>query len=293
MPVEPGGSPPRVGWRFVEGEYFRAIGIPLRVGRTFDAGVDRTGAPPVAIVNEALARRYFGSAAAALGREIVMRNATSPGSSRTLIVGVVGDVHHESLRAAPLPEVYRPLSQVFMMTMAVVVRTEGSPSALARAAREAVWAIDPNIPVADVQPLDTWLQVSLGRPRLVARLLLVFACTGLALGVIGVYGVAAYRVRRRQREIGVRMALGAAPGQVSALILRQALLQAALGLVVGLPAAWGLSRLLQHQLFEVQPGDPLTFAALPALVVIVALLACAIPARRAMRIDPVSAIRED
>lgn len=293
VPVDPGGAPPRAGWRFVEGEYFAAMGVPVRVGRTFDARQDRADTQAVAIVNDTLARQHFETPADAIGHEIVMRNFTGPGSTRTLIVGVVGDVHHEDLRRAPMPEVFRPLSQVFMMTMAVVVRTDGAPSQLARAAREAVWSIDPAIPVADVQPLTTVLQGSLGRPRLIARLLVVFAATGLALTVIGVYGVAAYRVRRRQREIGVRMALGAAPAQVSALVLRQALLQTAVGVALGLPAAWGLARFMRSLLFGVEPGDLATFVALPALVVLVALVACAIPARRAIRIDPVAAIRED
>jgi putative ABC transport system permease protein len=196
-----------------------------------------------------------------------------------------------SLDKAATPEMYRPLAQTFMFPMAFVVRTTGDAADLGAAVRQAAFAVDPTIPVAELQPLTSLLASSLGRPRLLAMLLAVFAAVGLALGVVGVYGVVAYRVRQREREFGIRLALGAGPDRIARAVFRQGGTYALAGLAIGLPAAFALARLMASVVFGITPHDPLTFAALPCAVVIATLLACALPARRAARVDPVTTMR--
>ena len=285
---QPGVSPPVVAWRFTGWDYFGAMGIPTIDGRTFRAA-DRAGAPPVAIVNDAFRRRFFHDGRA-VGQHVVLSAGTQP--TRVEIVGVVGDVRHRGLDVAPEPEVYRPLAQTFMFPMAIVVRTASRPSDLAPAVRRAVVAIDPSVPVADLQPLSTLLVNSLGRPRLLARLLSVFAAVGLLLCAVGVYGSVAHCVRRQQREIGIRLALGATPGDVLRFVLRHGLGLAAGGLAIGLPVALASSRVMRSLVFGLGPRDPFTFIALPLLVVAAVLAACYLPARRASRVDPATIVRE-
>jgi putative ABC transport system permease protein len=164
---------------------------------------------------------------------------------------------------------------------------------LASAVRQATFAIDPTIPVAELQPLTALVAGSLGRPRLLAMLLSVFASVGLALGVVGVYGVVAYRVRQREREFGIRLALGAAPDSIARNVVGQGFAYASGGLLLGLPAAFALTRLMESVLFGVTTRDPLTFIALPATIVTATLLASLLPARRAARVDPVSTMRSE
>ncbi len=289
-PPPPGATADTAVWRFVGWEYFQTMGIGLRAGRLFTTG-DHVNAPGVAIVNEAFARRRYGAPAAAVGRQIV---SEASGGTRTLeIVGVIADVRFQSLDQPATPELYRPLAQTFMFPMAFVVRTTGEPAAIAAAVRQAAFAVDPAIPVAELQPLTALIAGSLGRPRLLAMLLTVFAAAGLALGIIGVYGVVAYRVRQREREFGIRMALGAGPRRIVHAVLRQGAGYAAGGLLVGLPAAFALTRLMRSVIYGITTHDALTFVALPAAVVGATLLACAWPARRAGRVDPVVTMRAD
>jgi predicted permease len=284
----PGGEQPKAIWRFVGWDYFETMGITLRAGRDFTPQ-DRTGSPPVAIVNEALAAREFGSPAAALGRRLTSFSAG--GTQVVEVVGVIRDVRFMSLDRPAEPEMYRPLAQTFMFPMAFVVRTAGDPSAIGAAVRQAAFAVDPMIAVAEMQPLTSLIAGSLGRPRLLAMLLTVFAAVGLSLGVIGVYGVVAYRVRQQERELGIRLALGAAPDRIAQGVLRQGVLYATLGLLIGVPLAFAATRVMESVLFGVTTHDPVTFIALPLAVAGMTLLACLIPARRAARVDPVTALR--
>ena len=209
------------------------------------------------------------------------------------VVGVVADVRHNGLDTPPGPEIVRPLEQTFMFPMHMVVRTAADPAALAGPVRRAAYDVDATVPVADLQPLTTLLASTLGRPRLVAGLLSVFAAAGVLLTVVGLYGVVAVRVRQREREIGIRMALGATGRAMATAVVGQGLRQAGIGLLIGVPAALALTRLMGSLVYGVSPRDPLTFAALPLLLAVVAAAACYLPARRAARVDPVVAIRSD
>jgi predicted permease len=289
-PLPPGVSPPTVGWRMIDGDYFASMGIPLRAGRQF-SDHDTTEAPAVAIVNEAFARQFFGDAPSALGRTI--RTGSAGGDQTPIIVGVVGNVRHRALAEAPRPEMYRPVAQSFAITLAMTLRTSGPPTRVMGAVRDTVRRVDPDVPIADLLPLTTLLRDSLGHPRLMATLLLVFACVGLAIVVSGVYGVVAYSVRRREREMGIRLALGAAPLSVSGLVVRQGVAYAVGGLAIGLPAALAATGVMRSLLFGIQPRDPATVAGLCAAVAVATIAATLVPAWRALRVDPAAVLKAE
>ena len=289
-PPTPGTTPPRTAWRFIGWDYFETMRIPLVAGRLFTP-LDTMKTTPVTIVNDAFARREFGSAAAALGKRL--KTCCARGPEEVEIVGVSGDVRFMALDAPSRPEMYRPLAQTFMFPMAFVVRTSGTPAQLAAAVRQAAYAVDATVPVAELQALDGLLAQSLGRPRLLTLLLSVFAAVGLLLTMIGVYGVVAYWVRRREREFGIRLALGAAPRRIASGVIRQGATYALAGIVVAIPAAFALSRVMRSVVFGVTTYDPVTFVALPIAVMTVALAAAYFPARRAARVDPVTTMRAD
>jgi len=245
----------------------------------------------VAIVNETLARAQFGSVAAAIGQRLVQQGGGRPGPFVVEIVGVVGDVRHVGLETPPAPELLRPLQQTFMFPMQLVLRTSGDPAALAAALRQAAFEVDSTVPVADLQPLPTVLSASLGRSRLLAFLLSVFAAIGVLLSVVGLYGVVAVRVAQRAREIGIRMALGASPRAMAAAVVRQGIQYALGGLLLGIPMALALARYMNSVIFGITARDPLTFVLLPALLLGVTMVACYLPARRAAGVDPVAVIR--
>lgn len=291
-PLEAGAQPPNVGWRFVHGNYFQTLRTPLQFGRLFTSA-DLTRTTQVTILNETLARQFFDQPSAAVGRTLLVMSGRTGQYEPVEVVGVVGDVRHLALDRAPVPELFRPLTQTFMFPMAMVVRTQGPPEQIAAAVRQAAYEIDPVVPVAELQPYTTLIAGTLGRPRLLGFLLTVFAAAGLALGLVGVYGVVAYRVRQREREIGIRLALGAAPSSVATGIVPQGLGHAVAGIALGLPAAFLLSRLMASVVFGVTATDPLTFAALPMAVIVATATACCLPARRAARIDPVTAIKRE
>lgn len=291
-PPAPGEPVPRVGWRLIGWDYFQTLGISVTHGRGFGRG-DRAGAPAVAVINLTLARQFFGSAENALGRALVMQGGGRPGEERVEIVGITSDVRHLALDKAPVPEVFRPMAQTFMFPMAFMVRTSGPPEALAMAVRSAVSEIDPAVPIADFAPYTTLVAGTLGRPRLLGFLLSVFAAAGLLLGIVGLYGVVAYRVRQREREIGIRLALGAGPGRMSRTVLIQGLAYAAWGLAIGIPAALWLTRLMEGVVYGVTPHDPATFGGFAVTVLGVTMAACYIPARRAARVDPATTMRAE
>jgi putative ABC transport system permease protein len=266
--------------------------IPLKFGRLFST-TDVTQSTPVTIVSEAFARKYFDEPSTAVGRTLVIKSGRTGQDEVVEIVGVSGNVRHLGLNEPPAPEIYRPLTQTFMFPMAMVARTQGPPEQIAAAVRQLAFEIDPVVPVAEMQSYTTLIAGTLGRPRLVSVLLTVFAATGLALGLVGVYGVVAYRVRQREREIGIRLALGAHPSTMAKTVVAQGLWHAAAGVALGVPAAFLLSRVMSSMLFGITTHDPLTFTALPVLIVAVTTMACYLPARRAARVDPVIAIKQD
>ncbi len=289
-PLPPGVSPPRVGWRMIQGPYFEVMHIPLVAGRTFTEH-DTRASQAVVIVNEAFAKQFFGSPPHAIGRTI--RTGSARGEQTPLIVGVVGGVRHVSLSREPAPEMYRPYAQGFSLALALVVSTKGAPSSVMAAVRQAVWAVDPTVPIADMLPLATLLRDSLGRPRLLAILLLVFASVGLAIVLSGVYGVVAYSVRRREREMGIRLALGAAPASVGNLVVQQGVAYALAGLACGVPIAFGLTGFMRSLLFGIHPRDPATFASLCALIAATTVAATIVPARRARRVEPAAVLKAE
>ena len=291
-PLAPGEAAPSVGWRFIHANYLQTMQIPLKFGRAF-ATSDVTDSTPVALVNETMARQFYVEPSMAIGQTMVILSGRTGQDEHVQIVGVIGDVRHRGLDREPMPELFRPLTQTFMFPMAMVVRTAGPPEQIAAAVRQAAFDIDPVVPVAEMQPFTTMIAGTLGRPRLLSFLLTIFAAAGLGLGLIGVYGVVAYRVRQREREIGIRLALGAQPATMAKTVVTQGVQHAIAGIAIGLPAAFILSRVMSSMVFGVTTHDPLTFAALPILIVAVTTLACYLPARRAARVDPVLAIKQD
>jgi predicted permease len=289
-PPAPGTTPPTTIWRFINWDYFETMRVPLRAGRVFNR-FDTLKSTRVAIINETFARQEYGSASAAIGRRLT--TSSGAGTEDVEIVGVTGDVRFMSLDAPARAEMYRPMAQTFMFPMAFVVRTTGDPSHLAPAVRQAAYAVDPTIPVAELQPLDALLARSLARPRLLTVLLSVFAAVGLLLTVIGVYGVVAYWVRRREREFGIRLALGAAPSHILGGVVRQGGLYAVVGIALALPIAFGLTRLMRSVIYGVTAHDPVTFVALPVAILAATLAATYFPARRAARVDPAATMRSE
>ena len=207
------------------------------------------------------------------------------------IVGVVGGVRNHALRTAPRPTFYFPVSQMPPDSVHIVIRATAAPASLAPAIRDLLRQADPDVALATLEDFGDFLSGSVAADRFNSILLSLFAALALALAVAGVYGVFSYVVTQQTREIGVRMALGARPAQMMSRLLARAGLLAAAGAAIGVAGAWFLMTLLSRQLYGIQPRDPATFAAAAAALILVALCACAIPARRAMRIDPVTALR--
>jgi putative ABC transport system permease protein len=290
-PVDP-ASPPRVVMRVVTPGYFRAMGVPLRGGRDFEDR-DAADAPPVVIVNQALARLYWPDRSP-LGERLRDPNA-APDAPWLTVVGVVGDVRQESLSEPASPEVYYPYGQNpfgWYSDAALVVRHDRAWAG-PRALSEQVWALDRSVPAFDGRSMQEVLAAQLRWRRVQAVLLCLFAATALVLATVGLYGVLGYLVAQRTREFGVRMALGADRSEVVKLVLREGLLLAAAGTALGLGAAWLLSRFLAAVLYGVRPADPVVFGATAVVVAGFALLACWLPARRATRVDPMLALRGD
>jgi predicted permease len=280
--------------------YFETMRIPVLAGRTFtwDDVHDRS---PVVIVSEGLARAYWGSPDAALGRRVAAR--PEPVRWHT-VVGVVPDVREDGLDQDATPMVYWPQVTLAFWegsteedvqtwwTMSSVIRSPrvGNPDFFA-AVQSAVWGVDPNLPLRSVATLSDLMADSVARTSSTLILLTAAGTVALILGIVGVYGVIAYAVARRSREIGTRIALGAQRETVLRMVLRQGLVLAALGVIVGVVLALGLTRLMSSLLYEVSPLDPITFAVVVALLLAVALLASWVPARRAARVEPMEALR--
>jgi putative ABC transport system permease protein len=286
-PVPAGEARPVADTKIIAGRYFEAVGQRLLAGRRF-TDADRRASPLPLIVNETFARRYFGSATSAVGQR--MRTGRAGGEWRT-IVGVTGDVRTRALDKPVAPELYTPVNGFGIPSLMLAVRTAGNPLAIANAAREAISSVDRDVPVSDVQGMGTLITTTLARPQLLLSLLGAFAATGLALGAIGIYGVVAFGVARRRREIGIRMALGAKRRTVVTLVLRESAGYAVAGVAAGLLLAAAASRALKGLLFEVSPTDAATYGLLAAGVLAVVAIASYAPARRAASVNPVDSLR--
>jgi putative ABC transport system permease protein len=290
QPVVPMADQPEVDVRMISPGYLRAMRIPLEQGRDFSEA-DRGGTQPVVLVSEAFAKRFWPHEDP-IGRHVTL--TFLPGPSR-VVVGVVGDVKLDGVDSAqPDQAVYYPMLQnIEAKRMTLAVRTSGQPTGLITAVTDTVHQIDPDEPVEGILTMDDVLDHSLTPQRLSVILLGVFAGLALLLAAIGIYGVQAYAVRNRVQEIGIRMALGARRGDVFRLVVGQGLKMTCIGICIGLGAAFGLTQLMRSLLFGVSASDPVTFVAVVIVLFAVAVAACWIPARKAMRVDPMAALRHE
>jgi len=295
--ASPAGRSPRTfPWEAAFGAaepgYFRTLGVALRAGREF-ARSDGIHAPPVAVVNEALARKYFAEGNA-LGKRI--RPSVSAGDDPPAfreIVGIVADVKLDGLRADPRPTVYVPEAQVWFSSMRLVVKTSGDDAAAIASVRRLVGRLDRDLPVYGAQPLSRYVSDSVSSERFTSLVVVLFAGTALVLTAIGLFGVISFAVAQRTREIGIRMAIGARPGEVFHMVIAAGMRLVAVGAAAGLAGALLLGRTLQAFLFGIGGSDPATLGAVAALLVAVGVCACAIPARCAIGVDPIVALREE
>jgi putative ABC transport system permease protein len=282
---------PIAEYRVVTPHYFEAMGIPPLAGRDV-AETDTKQTPNVVVINDAFARQHF-AGENPLGQRIKLQ-----GQQRDplLIVGVVGNVRNGGLDEQPTSEVYvpflqDPLSQTYQRSMTIIARTKSEPSAVAGSLRVALTTLDKSLPVYAVKSMTEHLHETLTRRRFNLILLSIFGSVALALAAIGIYGVISYGINQRTHEIGIRLALGANRYDVLKLVVKQGMLLTLSGVALGLFAAWGLTRLIKTLLFDVSVTDPLTFIVIALLLAFVALLACSIPARRAMKVDPMIELR--
>jgi putative ABC transport system permease protein len=269
--------------------YFRAMGIPLKSGRDFTAADNDPSTPYRFIVNETFVARYI-KGEQPLGKQIsVLMDRVNPFGE---IIGVAGDVKEDSVDKDPMPTVYYIYSHLPYTQMTFVVRTAGDRLSLAGPSRAIIRGLDPAQPIAEVRTMETIVAETFSRQRFSALLLSGFSIASLLLAAVGIYGVLAYSVTERRREIGVRMSLGAQPAQIVGMVVGRGARLVAAGLLVGLVGAWSLSALLRGLLFGISPRDTATFAVVPALLASVALMAAWLPARRAARVEPMEALRE-
>ncbi len=283
-------------WQAITPGYFQTMRIPLLQGRGLEVG-DRIGAPGVMVINQSLARQVWPTGDA-VGQRVLLGGGDADSIWRT-VVGIVGDVRHRGLDAAPRPEMYLPHAQFPAGTgrpqrsMYLVVRTSGDPASLAPAIRNAVDGLDPDVPLAEVQTMEQALGSWAAERRLTMMVTSGFALVALTLGAVGIYGIMAHLVVQRTREIGIRIALGAVPGEILRLVLVQAAWLVGVGIAAGVAGALPVTGLLSGLLFGIRPTDPVTFAGTAVVLGLVATVASLVPARRAARVDPVEALRSE
>ena len=289
-PTPVAGDVARANLRYASPDYFRALGIPIKAGRSF-TDQDNETAVPVAVISEAMKRRYWPNEDP-LGKRI--RVGTPPGAPEApwlTIVGVAGDVRHSALSAQPLSELYQMYAQSPLHGMTFVVRTSADPLSFVGTVKNEVAQIDRDQPFYNIRTLEKVVSDSAALSRFAMVLLAVFAGVALVLAAVGVYGAMSYSVNQRTHEIGIRMALGASPPKILKLVVEQGMKLVLIGELIGLIAAFALTRVLTGFLFGVNSADPVTFAAVMLLLFGVALAACYFPARRATRVDPLNALR--
>jgi len=281
-------------YRLISADYFVAMGMKLVKGRAF-SHYDNEAAPGVVIINETSAARFFP------GEDPIGRRLALSGEPKDLreIVGIVGDVRNYGLDEEVKPEVYVPFLQSapdylssVVSALTVVVRSAIEPAALGSALREQVQVLDKDQPVSEIKTMEWYLAESMAQRRFNMLLLGAFAGLALVLAAVGIYGVIAYTVTQRTHEMGIRIALGAKGGDILRLVFGNAMATTLTGIALGLAAAFALTRLLRSLLYQVSPTDPVVFAAIPLLLLSVAVIATYLPARRAMKVNPITALRE-
>jgi putative ABC transport system permease protein len=285
-PPDPPGEDVSTNYYAVSPDYFKAMGIPLLRGRLFTE-LDRKDAPRVAVINETMAKKFFPDEDP-IGKHI---NVTNGPERFREIVGIVSDVKQYGLDQPTTAQTYEPYLQTPFSGMTLIVRTEGNPTNLSAAIRDQVLAVDKDQPVSRIRPLDQIVSDSVSKQRFSMTLLGVFAVLALILAAVGLYGVMSYAVTQRTHEIGIRMALGASAGDVLRLVVGQGMMLALIGIGIGLIASFGLTRVMASLLFGVSATDPMTFIAISVVLAGVTLVACAVPARRALKVDPMIALR--
>lgn len=301
-PLPPDSLPPMLGTRYASPGYFETLGIPILEGKGFDRIDPDTGHDGV-LVSRTVAQRFWPNGGA-LGKRLAPGGPGEAPARWYTIVGVVGDVREQGLHQKPVDAVYYPVRRANpdgpeaegervprQLTLMVKTRAGLDPLSLADPVRDAVWSIDPRLPLAEVRTMEDVVERSMARVSFTMLLLAIGAVVALALGAVGIYGVISYVVSQRTQEIGVRMALGAQPGAVSGMVLKEGLALALLGIGLGIAVALAVTRFMRALLFEVSTTDPATFAAVPVLLAAVALLASYVPARRAAEVEPLEAIR--
>jgi predicted permease len=289
-PLDAGKGAPVADFILVSRDYFRALSLPLRRGRYF-SDTDSKDAPRVLIINEAMERQFF-AFEDAVGKRLNLGNEKEPLWAE--IIGVVGDVKYTGLESETQPALYQPMAQNPSWSMFLIVKTEtADPLSLASAVRKEIGSLDRELPVAKIGTLEQRLAAAVTQPRFRTTLIAIFAAIALILASVGIYGVISYSVTQRTHEIGIRMALGAQAMDVLKLLLKQGMLLAVAGVGVGVIAAFALTRLMRSLLFGVSATDPFTFTVIALLLTTVALLASYIPARRATKVDPLIALRDE
>jgi len=282
----PVGTTIPIDWRIVSPDFFHLMRIPLLRGRTF-TDADGPNGPDIVIASRAMARDFWGDA------NPVGHLIRRVGDGKELmVVGVVGDVRNNSLDTE-IPAMYYPLARRIWPLMDIVVRTPGDPESVVASVRQAVRSIDPELPISTVRTEDEWVSASAAQPRLNAVLMTAFAAAALLVAAVGVCSVLAYSVAQRTREMGVRLALGSSPGGVVRLVLREGMTVGLLGIGVGVFGAMALGRVLAELVYGVPVHDPATFVVVSVTLTVVAFAACVVPARRAARVDPLTALRSE
>ena len=290
--VSDGGAAAREGvqtsWRVIGGDYFPAVGIALRGGRFFERADDRSRTTRATIINDTLAQRLW-PGQNPIGRRILVGDSKRPYE----VIGVVGQAQLTTLGREPEPAMYYHYRQFPWSSLTIAIRAHGDPLSLERTVRSAVTSLDPQLPLFEVRTLDDLVDRAAATPQMNASLLALFAALALTLSAIGVYGVMSYSTAQRTGEIALRLALGAHPRDMLKLVWRHGLTLTMVGLALGFAAALAAGRALSALLFEVSALDPATYAAGLGVMLAVALLASYLPARRAMRTDPVLALRQE
>jgi putative ABC transport system permease protein len=287
-PTPAPGFMPTAGFSVISDDYFQTMGTPMIAGREFDRR-DRAGSPLVAVINQAAARMLYPNEDP-IGKQLMVQWTGDPQAE---IVGVAADSRFEGMEIQAGPFVFLPNSQRPNLRTGLVVRTAGNPLTMIETVREAMRSVDPNQGVMETSTMEQRVTDSVASPRLQTILLGGFGVLALLLACIGIYGVLAYAVSQRMREMGVRLALGAAPARILTDILSSGLRLAGIGLIVGVGVALGLTRYLETILYSVRPTDPMVFALAIATLLFVAAAACYLPARRAARVDPMVVLREE